>query len=187
MKINTDRIVSLSAMAVGVGSLFIIVYQTQLMREAQHASALPYLAIAVQSSEDGVYLTLRNVGLGPAIVEDAHVRYQGREIQGDPYEFYVGARGDSVSGDVSVDNVMPGRLIPAGEAVQMLGVGGAGGAPMLGELLRLFDIAEVPDAWYRGVGTPRSGPQKAIIEITYSSVYGERWRIRSTRIVPDRL
>ena len=41
MKFNTDRVVSLSAMAVGIGSLFIILYQTQLMRQAQHASALP--------------------------------------------------------------------------------------------------------------------------------------------------
>ena len=49
MKLDTDRIVGLSAMAVGVCSLVIILYQTQLMREAQHASALPYLAIAVSS------------------------------------------------------------------------------------------------------------------------------------------
>jgi hypothetical protein len=32
MKWNTDRIVSLSAMIVGVGSLFIVLYQTALIR-----------------------------------------------------------------------------------------------------------------------------------------------------------
>ena len=35
MRLNTDRVVSLSAMIVGLGSLFIIVYQTALLRE-QH-------------------------------------------------------------------------------------------------------------------------------------------------------
>ena len=43
MKFNTDRIVSLSAMGVGIGSLFIIVYQTHLMRQAQHASGTAIL------------------------------------------------------------------------------------------------------------------------------------------------
>jgi hypothetical protein len=32
MKFDTDRIMSLTAIVVGVGSLFVIVYQTQLMR-----------------------------------------------------------------------------------------------------------------------------------------------------------
>jgi hypothetical protein len=35
MKFNTERIVSLSAMAIGIGSLFIILCQTQLMRESK--------------------------------------------------------------------------------------------------------------------------------------------------------
>jgi hypothetical protein len=32
LKVNTDRIVSLSAMVVGVGSLFTVLYQTHLTR-----------------------------------------------------------------------------------------------------------------------------------------------------------
>ena len=48
MKFDTDRIVSLSAMVVGIGSLFIIVYQTHLIRQAQNASVLPYLMIGIQ-------------------------------------------------------------------------------------------------------------------------------------------
>ena len=39
-KWDTDRIVSLSAMVVGVGSLVIILYQTKLMREQQRASVM---------------------------------------------------------------------------------------------------------------------------------------------------
>jgi hypothetical protein len=60
--------------------------------------------IALVSNQDGVHITLRNAGVGPALIEDARVSYQGREI-----------------------------------------------------------------------------------EITYASVYGERWRLRSDRIPPERL
>jgi hypothetical protein len=184
MKINTDRIVSLSAMVVGLGSLFIIIYQTQLIRQAQHASVLPYLMIAVHSNEQGVYVVLSNTGIGPAVIDDARIHYRGREIAGDPYQFYIGLHPD-VSGAVSVDNVMPGRLIPAGATIRMLGTEGAEpGQRLLGELLRLFEIAEVPRSWYAGAGS--TGTEKAVIEITYSSVYGDRWRIRSDRIVPVR-
>jgi hypothetical protein len=56
---------------------------------------------------------------------------------------------------------------------------------MLPVMLRLFEIAEVPTAWY-ATWDP-AGTQRAVVEITYSSVYGDRWRVRSDRIVPDRL
>ncbi len=52
-------------------------------------------------------------------------------------------------------------------------------------MLRLFDIADVPKEWYSQVG-PRD-LQHGVIEVRYSSVYGEHWRIRSDRFVPDAL
>ena len=52
MRINTDRVVSLSAMLIGLGSLFIIVYQTALLREQQAASALPYLMVGIQANSE---------------------------------------------------------------------------------------------------------------------------------------
>lgn len=73
MKWNADRIVSISAMVVGVGSLFIILYQTQLMRESQRASVFPYLMVAMQSNEQGVFFSLTNTGIGPALIEDVKV------------------------------------------------------------------------------------------------------------------
>ena len=48
--LNADRVVSIIAIVVGVGSLGIILFQTQIMREQQRASVLPYLMWAVQRS-----------------------------------------------------------------------------------------------------------------------------------------
>ena len=65
MRLNTDRVVSLSAMVVGLGSLFIIIYQTALLREQQAASALPYLMVGVMANADRTYIIARNTGSVP--------------------------------------------------------------------------------------------------------------------------
>jgi hypothetical protein len=153
MRLNADRVVSLSAMIVGLGSLFIIVYQTALLREQQTASALPYLMIGLQSNPDRSYVFTRNTGVGPALIEDVVLHYRGQEIRQDPYDFYLAVRPEG-SGDhgLSVDKLIPGRLVPAGEWVMMLGSEGANAR-----------------------------------EVTYQSVYGERWRVTSDSVVPKPL
>jgi hypothetical protein len=184
MKLSTDRIVSLSAMLVGVGSLFIILYQTQLLRESQRASVLPYMMVSLMANDEGTYIVVRNSGVGPALIEDVRIRHRGRELAMDPYDFYVSARGAERGEGLSVDKLMPGRLISAGEWVLALGWEGEGADAMVGELLGLFDIGEVPKSWYDAAGVPASGPDKAIIDVTYASVYGERWRVTSDQVVP---
>ncbi len=187
MRINTDRLLSLIAMAIGLGSLFIIVYQTVLLREQQTASALPYLMIGLQATSERSYVFARNTGVGPALIEDVVLRYQGRELRQDPYDFFLEVRPESVRDDgLSVDRLVPGRLVPAGEWINMLGSEGDG-QRMAGTLLGVFDIGEVPQSWYDARGVPRSGPNKAIIEVTYRSVYGERWRVTSDTAVPKPL
>ena len=69
----------------------------------------------------------------------------------------------------------------------MLGTEGDGAPPMLGEFLRLFDLGDAPQSWYDGAETVKSGPDKAIIEITYRSVYGDGWRVTSDTVVPKPL
>ena len=185
MKINSDRIVSLSAMVVGIGSLIVVLYQTQLMRQSQHASALPYLMIALHSSQDYVGIMVSNDGVGPALIRDVRVEQPGRVVEGDAYDFYTSAHPDS--GRLSVERVVPGRLLPAGASARLLSL--TGDAParsaFLGEILRSFDITGVPRSWYGLAGADHPG--SAVLTITYESVYGERWRVRSDRAVPERL
>ena len=187
MRFNTDRVMSLSAMLVGVGSLFIIVYQTMLLREQQKASALPYVMLGLQATDARSYVFARNTGIGPALIEDVVVRYQSRELRQDPYDLLLDVRPETVKNDgLSVDKLMPGRLVPAGEWINMVGSEG-NGQQMAGTLMGVFDIGEVPQGWYDERGIPKSGPEKAIIEVTYRSVYGDRWRVSSDTIVPQPL
>jgi hypothetical protein len=187
MRVKTDRVVSVSAMVVGLGSLFIIVYQTMLLREQQKASALPYVMLGLQVNDEQSYVFARNTGIGPALIEDVVVRYRGDERRQDPYDFLLEVRPEMLRNDgLSVDKLIPGRLVPAGEWINMLGAEGDG-QEMAAVLLGLFDIGEVPQSWYGALGIAKSGPDKAIIEVTYRSVYGDRWRVSSDSVVPKAL
>jgi hypothetical protein len=125
------------------------------MRQAQHASVLPYLYISLNANDrTGVRLLLTNSGIGPALVDEVHIRYQGRDFNGDPYDFILAQRPDIAKMRIGVDKVQTGRLIPAGATIQMVDLGPAVGQKVLPDVLRLFEIAEVPRAC-----TPRSAPQ----------------------------
>jgi hypothetical protein len=188
MKIDTDRIVSGTAMFVAVASLVALMYQTYLMREAQHASVLPYLTFGVMANNDlGSTLWIRNTGIGPALIEDVRIVHKGKEIETDPIDFFLSQHGGRVDHGLSTDKIQPGRLVPVGEWINTLGAKGPPENPQffLPELLKLFEVAEVPRSWY--AMTKTEGGDKAVVEITYKSVYGDRWRIRSDRLVPDEL
>jgi hypothetical protein len=109
------------------------------LRGQQKASALPYVMVGIMANPDRTYITARNTGVGPALIEEVVVRYQGSEIQKDPHDFFRDVRPEESAG-LSV-----------------------------------------------GVGAPKSGPDKAIIEITYRSVDGDRWRVSSDSVVPPAL
>jgi hypothetical protein len=189
-QIDTDRILSLTAMVIGVGSLCVILYQTHLMRQSQHASVMPYLMIGFTSNSGGVHINLRNAGIGPALIDDVRIRDATGERATDPYTFFLEADPIRRKLPLTVDSAVPGRLIPAGEGLQMVGVDGRfltddTRAVMFKDLLQTFDLTEVPRNWYEGVGLPAADPRRSVIEVVYSSIYGDRWRIRSNSFAPE--
>ena len=164
-----------------------VVLQTQIMREQQRASVLPYLMLAVQSSinDNRTYLTVRNAGIGPALLGDVRVRYKGKDFVGDPYDFFVQQRPEVIKTvPMGVDKLIPGRLVPAGEWIMTMGADGEKHNQLLAELLRLFVIAEVPNSWLLGAGVTGPPSERAVVIVTYSSVYGEQWHLRSDSFVP---
>jgi hypothetical protein len=192
MKWDTDRIVAVCAMLVGLGSLFIVLYQTTLMREQAKASVLPYLMIVYNSGDTGAYIALRNVGLGPARIEHIRVRRGGSTFDGDPYAYYATLNDTKVPADRAYrDRVLAGMLIPSGSTFQMLG--SPNPQPMADELLRTFAFVAVQDPApsHGPAADPTAGEvpaaDRAVLEIDYASVYGERWRVRSDRVVPEPL
>lgn len=184
MKFDSDRLMSLAAIVVGVGSLFVVVYQTHLTRQAQYAMVRPYLYVQMMANDNTVGLLLTNSGIGPALIDDVRVKYQGRDIVGDPYDFFMKVRPE-LKIPLNVDKILPGRLIPPGATIQMIGSSGEARGRLFEALLQLVEVAEVPRDWYASIGA--ASAEKAVIEITFSSVYGDRWRVRSDRLVPEGL
>lgn len=76
---NTERLLSLSAMSLSVITLIIFIWQTNLMSRQNYFSILPYLQLSVLDDRaDGSYeLSLKNHGVGPAILESVVLEYQG--------------------------------------------------------------------------------------------------------------
>ena len=184
-------------MMVGVASLAVVVYQAQLQRDqnelerrAHAASVLPYLMIVTTINDQGVFLNVRNTGIGPARIERVRVLHRGREVPGDAVDFYTRMRLDP-NLPTDIDQLKPGRLVPAGEWIRTLGTANAANnEQMLKELLRLFEIAELQRNMYEGYDrlareqglAPR---EEAVLEVTYSSVFDEQWVLRSDDMVPQ--
>jgi hypothetical protein len=194
MKFDTDKIIGLSAMVIGLASLGVVYYQAQLQRDqmelerrATAASVMPYLTTNLSRADVGAAFNLRNTGIGPARIEGVRILHKGSVFDGDAVDFYLKMRTDSSQGYNS-DPVQVGRLVPAGEWVQMLGSGGdlPTRNAMAVEILRLFDIAEARAAYPElKLFKPDIVLEGAVLEITYSSVFGDRWVMRSDNMVPQ--
>jgi hypothetical protein len=187
-KFDTDKWIAISAMVVSVGTLIALSYQSLLMRESERASKLPYLHFSLLSnSQQGVEIRLSNSGIGPAIVDDVLIHYEDRDVAADPYDFFIGLSEENRKTGAGVDKVQKGRLIPAGATIQMLqfAPGPNGQQTMLPAMLRLFDFADVPHEWYSHFAA--TDLKHGVVEVRYSSVYGEHWSARSDRAVPGHL
>lgn len=82
--LNFETVGSLAAIVIGACALFVAWDQAQIMRKQQHASVIPIINIAggFSSSTESHTMTIsfQNDGIGPAIVESAHLTINGRDV-----------------------------------------------------------------------------------------------------------
>jgi hypothetical protein len=162
---NTDRLFGIAAFLISMGTFFVYIYEARLLQKQQYASALPYLEMWNSKPKQGIYkLVLANNGVGPAFIKDVKVHYRGKVYQGDHVHFYqsVIPRNERVS--FMSTNVQVGKVIPAGQTIDIIFLEGS--PADADRMNNLFGDGKVSDA------------DKASVEITYSSVYDETWRIR---------
>lgn len=91
IKWNSERILSLSAMSISFITLIIFVYQTNLMSKQNYLSILPYLQVATSNNPaDNTYsISLKNHGVGPAIIESVILEYNGKRYDLKDYDDYL--------------------------------------------------------------------------------------------------
>ncbi len=168
--INSDKIVSFTAIIISLGTLVVLFYQTELMREHQRLSHLPYLIMVNEGSYSPNYkLVIRNQGIGPAFIESSTVHHNGKSYDMDLPNFlyeYIPAM-DSVD-NLGHSNIFPGLMVPANEVIPILEVDNS-----LETFEQLFAIFAQEDS--------------LSFEFVYRSVYNERWRVSTETVIPVKL
>lgn len=181
MKVSADRVVSLSAIFVSLGTLFVILYQTSLMREAQKASVMPYLKMGYTFNTEHQSLVLSNNGLGPAKIEALRIVEGDNKSELDPIQYVRKKFNDQDIGLSNIDLASPGRLIAADERLVMMRVDNSSDQNYV---VKSFQF---PKDMITFVVDTTDFEADAYIEIEYSSVYGDRWVIKSNEEVPQEL
>lgn len=162
-KISADRLVSVSAIVVSLGTLFIILYQTNLTRQEQKASVMPYLQFAPNTNSGMSNIYLENKGIGPALITSYRIFNKEKEYQS-MLELSRDYSMKSLS-ELTQDLIYPGRLLSSGDFIKHLSHNYNDSSNFIFDNFQFI------------YGT--KDEQKLIIEVVYQSVYKDYWMIRS--------
>lgn len=156
-------IVALSAVVLGLCALVVSVVQVRMMHEQQHASAWPRLVVMPSATGDGIFISVRNPGIGPALIQ--HVKVLVDDSATTTWE---GTLAELLPGRAPTEFVwstIGDRIIPPGEEVRVLSIASAETASMI--------LAEA---------------ERVAIEICYCSVYDRCWKLETRftqRVAPQ--
>jgi hypothetical protein len=174
--LNTDKIVSISAILISLMTLGALIYQTNIMREeqelnrmAQLKTTMPYLTLSNFNYGGPNYaVVLSNKGIGPALIDTVSITYQDSVYYMDLATFIYEAIPEAWDIEhLYHANISPGQLIPPGEALHLLSIDNDQESSD-----QLVKSLEGLDAYYR---------------IVYRSVYDERWALTSDSFYPVKL
>ena len=171
---NSEKIVSIIAIIIGVGSLIVVTYQTNLIRNQteliqreQRISVMPYLRFGFRTiNPERVETYLVNSGLGPALIKEVKIHTEEKDYEIDLAAFFTGSY-DYNGVYLTLNAIEIGDLIPAGSDITLIGANPKDSA--FTEFITLFEL------------------EKAVFEITYASLYGEKWLLSSLENVPVQL
>lgn len=170
---TSDKLVSFAAMFVSLLTLFIFIKQTNIIETQNHLSVMPYLMVeSSNNSEDYSFaLDLENYGVGPAIIEERLIYYDGKEydMEFEPFLRTVIPEMDSVIIN-NHSTIQVGLALPAGGRRNVITVGG--GKKSYETFLRIITEMQAKDLNYK---------------IRYKSIYNDHWEINSENDVPKEL
>ena len=130
IKWNSEKVLSLSAMSISFITLLIFIYQTNLMSRQNALSIMPYLDIhtTVDNGNSTFVLSLKNQGVGPAIIESVHFEYEEKshnlqDYQNDMFDFLQSKIPalDSIQ-EISTASLERGMAIPANTSYTIIAV-----------------------------------------------------------------
>lgn len=82
-KLNVALIIAVLALVINIITASIYIYQASIMRDEQHAAVWPHvewIISYIQEEDKGFSLTVKNNGVGPALIKDASMKFNGEEV-----------------------------------------------------------------------------------------------------------
>lgn len=172
--LSSDKLFGLTAMLISLVTLIIFVRQTNIMDKQSRLSALPYLMVEQSTSPKNhkIQFSLVNQGVGPAIIESRKIRVDGKEYNQDFYEFMTQSvpELDTIE-PFNWSSIYKGQAIPANGRVVMVAIG---------ENRKEFEV-------FLSTLEKLQSNNDFYFEITYASIYGDRWKLSTDSEVPEKL
>lgn len=155
-----EWLIALSAVLVSIATMGVSIYQARIMQGQQLASVWPYIEWTTTfSSNNGVYLSVINKGVGPARINETHLFLDGKEI-GDVREMLrilTNGQSDSLS---IFGSAVDYRVLAPGEEVRLFHMTGKG-----------IDIQKMIESFKRVHYT-----------VCYCSIYDQCWTSQGLKI-----
>ena len=178
IKWNSERILSLTAMGMSFVTLIIFIYQTNLMSRQNDLSILPYLQVSesADAESSSFMISLKNHGVGPAILESVIMIYDGKRYNVRDYNDDLIQLLSDLTKELdslkyfSRSTLDVGIAIPANTTYEIFSVNNSPG-----------DYKILTETLYQLESTGLR------YEITYKSIQGERWLIQNDSEGPEKL
>lgn len=159
-----DFIVAMLAVVIGVCTMFVYIYQANIMSKQMHSSVWPHLQTNVSESEKGIMISVHNKGIGPALVKSTYVIVDGKTFSDskanmDSIAMLLTGKMNLLNGYTNVKD----RVISANEEVRFI---------------EITDTASVALFNKAMVG------HTIRIKICYCSVYGDCWTVSGIKTTP---
>ena len=118
-KLNTDRILSVSAIMIGLMTLIVYFIQTRLIIDQQHAGVWPCIELSGTNDSKGTTnkeffrVNVINKGIGPALIKKVEIKYKGKIYHELTDIFHEAIK----SGCNVVHNGLEGRTMASNETI----------------------------------------------------------------------
>lgn len=170
---NADKIVSLSAMAIALFTLVVLLYQSyildkqyELTVKQQKASVLPHLLLASSWSDNSYEIFIQNKGLGPAFINGLYFKEKdSTHIFVSMKDFYDQSNPKNFLSRYTESGVIPGLVISPGEKYQLLSV--------TDSVQKIEPLKKFFQKYF-------SGYRSSVFFVEYESVFEDAWIVESS-------
>lgn len=162
-RLKPEMLMAIFAIIISMSTLFVYIYQSNLMKQQQKMSVWPYLSYGPSWGDDYLVISLINKGIGPAIIKEVKVELDGNPLNG--FHSIMTTLPDTIKTTYTYSSLWNGQVIMAGEKV---------------------DILTVRDPRVVSYLLDLVNGNRIVFEVCYASVYGETWRSYGLKVEESR-